>query len=791
MNIRTGSITFPPLRGSGPLQGQSTVIFPRTVLRAIAGLTNYSVGFANQDDHHFGRLDIELNCTINNDAVTVMATYGLRDWSGNWDDEYQGVIEFVVIAELESQSAPPRRTDMVIVGAEFNQAIQFFRSCEHLDLMNAMPDNSIRLIGGKNTGVRLYTDFDSTGGAMVGHISGVMRLTASSGAEGQISPIADITPISEISIDRGNVGHTLNFMIPGVWCHGVLTIECELFDNTNPATKSVPYQRTLRFIDAVPLQVFCVGIHYTGQGLNLAAPDINDCVSTLDWVERVYPTGETMISGYSTTDFSKDMKPKSSSGCSDGFNDLLDDLADLRGGGDELYLGILPNGIDVQIDNTGWFNTGCDGNSGISAVFNGDGESSAHELGHAFGRDHSPCNDSGRCDDPQNQNDDYPHYGVYQSDSIGEYGYDPIFNTVFDPAVTYDFMGYSSPKWVSPYTYSALMGHLAAVDGGAVIGSDASPVPMLRRQLGRRQPEQALFLRLTMDLHGKFTAEPSYTHEVKTVPVQRPSEYAVELRDVKGEVISRNPLNIRNECYCRISQARKIRQIVSLKPEAVTLAVLHKGQEVFCAPLGAAPDIIAEIVKSADNMIEVHWKPNSKEETSQIWTIVQGLDSGGIWRGLSLRTCDNRILLNAAIMKQKHIGKLRLLATETLSTKVIDLNYEPEEQVGATANIVVKLVAPNVFKAWVIGEDGPEVAKVVWCDEKGSEIGRGHTLDLRRKRLPGKILVTATSSSRFFLPKTLTFQQSKEQLILIQETTPIIIIKKAKTGKPNQNQGKK
>lgn len=32
-------------------------------------------------------------------TVRVTATYGLRDWSGNWDDDYEGTVFFAVVGE--------------------------------------------------------------------------------------------------------------------------------------------------------------------------------------------------------------------------------------------------------------------------------------------------------------------------------------------------------------------------------------------------------------------------------------------------------------------------------------------------------------------------------------------------------------------------------------------------------------------------------------------------------------------------------------------------------------------
>jgi hypothetical protein len=127
----------------------------------VAGLTGYTTQF-RPDDHHLGQFRVQLNPTVAANTVTVSATFGLRDWSGDWDDEYTGTVNFVVLADLESATAPPVRPDVQILDAEFNQVIQFFRSAAHLDTANVRADNSIPLMG-VPTGVRLYVDYDLSG----------------------------------------------------------------------------------------------------------------------------------------------------------------------------------------------------------------------------------------------------------------------------------------------------------------------------------------------------------------------------------------------------------------------------------------------------------------------------------------------------------------------------------------------------------------------------------------------------------------------------------------------------
>jgi hypothetical protein len=100
MFIVSQTATFPTVSNSGPQSQNLTVQMPGTVSQAVAILTGFDVEYAHGDDHHLGRLDAELTVgAINGSAVAVTVVYGLRDWSGNWDDGYDGTISFAVIGE--------------------------------------------------------------------------------------------------------------------------------------------------------------------------------------------------------------------------------------------------------------------------------------------------------------------------------------------------------------------------------------------------------------------------------------------------------------------------------------------------------------------------------------------------------------------------------------------------------------------------------------------------------------------------------------------------------------------
>ncbi|HKU43000.1 MAG TPA: M66 family metalloprotease [Polyangiales bacterium] len=74
----------------------------------------------------------------------------------------------------------------------------------------------------------------------------------------------------------------------------------------------------------------------------------------------------------------------------------------------------------------------------------------AHEVGHNHGRPHAPCA-------PGNQIQGVDSRYPYQRAATGIWGYDIRNKKFLDPMTTKDIMGYCDPKWISDYTYKALL----------------------------------------------------------------------------------------------------------------------------------------------------------------------------------------------------------------------------------------------------------------------------------------------------------------------------------------------
>ncbi|MDQ4052424.1 MAG: hypothetical protein M3237_06955 [Actinomycetota bacterium] len=741
MEVRETTLTFSVARGSGPMTANRTLVFPREVDDAVAAVRGYQVGFAG-DDHHVGLLEVALDTAVDQNTVTVNGRLGCRDWSGTWDDDYGGSIQVAVLADLVSATEPPPRGDLQVVDVETNQATQFFRAADHLDTGNVRPDNSIPLVAGKSTGVRAYVDYDATSGLpAITNLTGEL-IVSSGGAQTTLAPLATINPRRAAEIDRGMVGHTLNFLIPGAWCDGNIEIRLRVFDATAPGQKSAAAQRTLRFVRVNPMRVYAVGINYTGAGLNLPAPVETDFASTFDYARRVWPTGDILFSGYTTLEFDESLAGTASEGCGSGFNSLLDDLRDIKGDTDDLVYGLLPNG--TPLTGVG----GC-GGSGAGTGMVGGGQTAAHEAGHAVGRDHAPCDDSGRCDSPLNTDGSYPRYGSYVSDSIGEFGFDVENNVVFDPASSQDFMGYSGSNWISPHTYAALfskgdpspstgaapawvsayMGTAASEYVGGARRRPPSRLPPEPRPEWIKKREPVLFLRVTVDNEEdeKAQVHPSFTYHALRRPRGEATNVEAHVLDEDGAIIACTYLHRTcSSCDADCGPVDLIGEVpLTAEPHRL---VIRRHKQVLVRHLFEDPvEVRCDWSRTENGDLELTWE--GKGSGAEIWYLVQWRDRGGVWRGAAPRTTDTRMVLPRRFLyASKDEIQIRVLATELLTTSGCVLKFDGCHE-EPPVSISVYDTGPAVAALAVdpLGRQLPG-RYLTWFDDDGGEIGRGERL---------------------------------------------------------------
>lgn len=738
MQIRTGSIDFSlPLRGSGPRPATQTIVFPRTVLRAVAGLGGYTLGYSG-GDHNVGRMDIRLDTTVNANTVEVGATLGLRDWSGNWDDDYDGTVEFVVLADLEPANTTPPRGDLIVTGMEFNQAVQYYRAASYLDPANVQPDNSIWQVARKNTGVRVYADWDDSAGlAPIVNLTGeltvqtagtTLTLQAINNAQHTISPRRDA------QINLAEADHTLNFMIPAAWCVGSVTITCQLWDQAAPNSRSAPHIRTIVFTEVEPLNLYLVGINYNAVAPALPAPSQADISVNVVSLIKVYPVGDVIQTGYTTLDFDESVVGNVGDGCGSGLNHLLDALDDLRGGSDDIYLGTLPAGI---LNTPGNSVGGCAPQGGKTAATFVDYEVSAvgdvpHEVGHALDRHHAPCS-SGCSVAPADPDPNFPRYGSFRSDSIGVFGFDPTSNTVFNPAMYSDFMAYHFPQWVSAYTYNGLRGSSFQPTAGTAPG----PAMHFREDV----EFEILWLGLSIARDRTVSLRPSFHFSGHLLNRSRCGQFIAELQDANRQPLSCTALHCDCDAGCDC-WPRTIRDRLPLPAGSKWLVIWEGNTKIFEEQIAVPPKVKIDKARSSKKGIDLAWSAKVKG----LWYLVQWFDEpAGAWRGVAPRQQSTSLHVSPQLLSRSPTLQLRVLATAQLGTGTAETTVKLANPAPPSLKITLTgigdgadkpLKLPAVLHATVLDSAGREwpADRMTWY-ANGYVIGRGKQADLRALEL--------------------------------------------------------
>jgi hypothetical protein len=741
MEMRPLSLDFSqPVSGSGPRTSSQTVVFSRQVLRAVAGLSGYFAEYSGGDghDHHLGQLTVQVSTAINSNTVTVTGAFGLRDWSGNWDDEYDGNIECVVLADLENPSQQPPRTDLLITGVEVNQAVQYFRSSTYLDPAHVMPDNAIWPVARKNTGLRVYVDYDPDGtlppiANLTGNLiiqNGATTLTLS-----PINPGGAITPRRDSAINMAVADQTLNFMIPASLCTGTVEMTCTVWDQADASKRPSPlFMRTLAFTPVEPLSIFLVGVGYTAVAPNLPAPTQAAVSASLSQLIKTYPIGDLIETGYTTLSFSETVTGNLAKGCGKGLNDLLSRLSDLRGSSPDIYLGSLPAGV---VGTPGNSIGGCAPQPGRqAAVFVDLPGDVPHEIGHDLGRGHAPCNPGVCTPPPANVDGSYPQYGTFPAGSIGVFGFDATTDSVLDPSSTFDFMAYRFPQWVSAYTYNGLRGASFGPTPGAG-GSGA-----MAHLIGGI-PIDTLFLGLTITRDRQVALRPSFHFPAPLFGAAGcTAQFSVEFQDNEHNPIGCAPLvpDCSAGCEC---WPKTFLNDVGFPEGARQLVIYEDDRKLHEEPIPDPPTLRVVGSEEQEDGVVLQWAPEGPpdEHGGPLWYLVHWLD-GDDWRGVAPRQQEASILIPRRLFIDSPTLRVRVLATSGIATGITEAtlhldSYQPSEpEVGireALPEDQLPAPLPNVIHAIVRDSGGRQILadSMAWFADDGQLIGRGQSADLR------------------------------------------------------------
>lgn len=313
------------------------------------------------------------------------------------------------------------------------------------------------------------------------------------------------------TVQEGTLGSSWNLPVEAALIRAGLSIEASV-DPGGSITESNEndnlHTKALTFSPAPPVRIRFVSIQQGSSAPgNISNPD-----QLMALARRLHPLNEVDVDVHPTVFTASAPLLAGTNGVGDGWSQLLSDLDGLRvdEGSNRTYFGIVKVAYGRNDGLVGLAfperptAVGWDDPSDASRVV-------AHELGHTWGRRHSPCGNppAGTIDGQ------YPYTGG----TIGVFGFDVAAGSLKAPSVP-DIMGYcvNPVPWTSDYTYRAVMDFRQANPGSVV----ASAVP---------QPSLLIWGRI---VNGRPVLEPAF--EIVTQPSlpTRSGRYSITVTGLDG-----------------------------------------------------------------------------------------------------------------------------------------------------------------------------------------------------------------------------------------------------------------
>jgi hypothetical protein len=372
-------------------------------------------------------------------------------------------------------------------------------------------DGSVPLVQGRDAYIRVFVTASSANSARPavrvrffqnGSSSSTQTLTIQ--ADGSSTPT---------QVQEGTLGSSWNIRVPAALIQPNTAVLAEVDpenavaepnegDNSFPASGT---PRPLSVRSVPPLVIQFVPVRQAANGL---AGSVGDMGALLDLTRRMHPLDEVRAvehAPYTTTT----QLPLESSDQNDAWERVLEEIEAMRlvEGTSHHYFGMVRVNYGAGVNGIGYVGVpsavGSDDPGGVAQVV-------AHELGHNWGRWHSPCGNPGGLDPEE----PYP----YSGGTIGVYGLDVARERVRPPSDP-DIMGYCSNPWISDHTFNRVLSFRAAA------ASSTSAMA------GGKQPSIIVWGRVQ---NGQLVLEPAFQVVTRPSLPRKSGPYALEATAADG-----------------------------------------------------------------------------------------------------------------------------------------------------------------------------------------------------------------------------------------------------------------
>ena len=389
------------------------------------------------------------------------------------------------------------------------------------------PAHDVGLIAGRSAWVRVFVLASQTNTAApqvkVSFVNGSTTNTLTINSPGSSVPTA---------IDTSNANTSWNMAVPAAWITAGTTVSADV-DPTNQIAESNKSNNHFSY-GALSMQsvhqwkITLIPIHTTDGRTGTVENSSRTRTDLVDPAKRLYPVPD-MVDVLVGATFNSSTAGSSPLLKSDGTNwsNVLNELLAKRaadGVTDRYYFGFVNVSYSSGVAGLGYIGRP----AAIGWDYNGAEWVLAHEEGHNFGRQHSPCGGA------SNPDPNFPYAGG----TIGVPGWD-VFATSgnLKPTTDTDIMGYCSNQWISDYVYKSVLSFRAAqgtsfdvVQGVATYGANTTNGAVAK-------PGLLVWGRIE---GGRMILEPAFRVTTRGAAIEA-GPYTWEGKDARGHVLARVP----------------------------------------------------------------------------------------------------------------------------------------------------------------------------------------------------------------------------------------------------------
>ena len=267
------------------------------------------------------------------------------------------------------------------------------------------------------------------------------------------------------AVNEGVLTSSWNVAVPANVMHTGLSILADVDPSGtvaegNESDNSFPVSGTPAVLDVRTVSTFKVTLVPVIQAGNSLQGDVTEAnkESYVEFAKRIYPLSSYDVAVRTPYTFNGAL----ASDYGPTWVDLLGQMDALRKaeGPDRHFYGVIKPAYTSGGTGMGFIGLaaalGTDWTNSTSPGTTLRAMTAAHEWGHNLGRQHIACGN------PASPDTNYPHDPL----TIGAYGYDATSGTL--RALEFvDLMTYCTPRWISDYTYKAVLNFRAAQGGGA------------------------------------------------------------------------------------------------------------------------------------------------------------------------------------------------------------------------------------------------------------------------------------------------------------------------------------